>query len=161
MKDFDQLYRDYASAVFRMSLRYVGRSEIAEEIVGEAFLALHEQFDRVDQAQLPAWLFTVAKRRAIDYWRRQAHEQELTATVEQEAVAPAAGAGVMELIRGCGSLKPVHRACILLRYLHGMSRSEIAARTGLDENQVKSYLQYAIKLLKKELAKGGVQNPLR
>ena len=66
----------------------------------------------------------------------------------------------MELIRGCGSLKPVHRACILLRYLHGMSRREIAARTGLDENQVKSYLQYAIKLLKKELTKGGVQNPL-
>lgn len=161
MKDFDDLYREHAPAVYRMSMRYVGRSQIAEEIVSENFLALHEQFEHVDQSQLPAWLFTVAKRRAIDYWRRQEHEESLTAAVAEQAAAPADKPDVLELIRGCGSLKPMHRACVLLRYLHGMSRSEIAARTGLDESQVKGHLQYALKLLKQELAKSAIQNPLR
>jgi RNA polymerase sigma-70 factor (ECF subfamily) len=49
------------------------------------------------------------------------------------------------------ALKPVHRACLILRYVHGMDRSEIATRLGLRENQVKGHLQYALTLLRREL----------
>jgi RNA polymerase sigma-70 factor (ECF subfamily) len=153
MRDFDDLYREYAAQVFRMALRYVGRPEIAEEIMSETFLALYEHHPDFEQLALPAWLFTVAKRRAVDYWRRQLHEQSLDEET-QERAAPEAGADVMEIIRACGSLNAAHRACVILRYVHGMSRAEIAARTGLDVNQVKGNLQYALKLLRDELGKG-------
>jgi RNA polymerase sigma-70 factor, ECF subfamily len=66
---FDEIYRQHANAVFRVLLRAVGRREIAEEIASEVFLALYQNSERIDSAQLPAWLFTVAKRRA-DHWRR-------------------------------------------------------------------------------------------
>jgi DNA-directed RNA polymerase specialized sigma24 family protein len=45
--------------------------------------------------------------------------------------------------------KQVHRVCLALRYVQGMTRAEIAARTGLTEMQVKGHLQYALTLLRK------------
>jgi RNA polymerase sigma-70 factor (ECF subfamily) len=48
-----------------------------------------------------------------------------------------------------GDLKQVHRVCLLLRYVHGMTRAEIAAQTGLTEMQVKGHLQYGLTLLRK------------
>ncbi len=55
------------------------------------------------------------------------------------------------LIESCKDLKPVHRACLLLRFVHGMTRAEIAVELGLTENQVKGSLQYALELLRKAL----------
>src|SRR4051812_133253 len=153
MRDFDDLYRQYAAQVFRVALRYVGRPEIAEEITSETFLALYEHNPHYEELAMPAWLFTVAKRRAVDYWRKQLHEQRIDESTPEQA-APAAGRDIMELIRASGSLSATHRACVILRYVHGMTRAEIAARTGLDPNQVKGHLQYALKLLRDELKKG-------
>lgn len=154
MREFDDLYREYAPQVFRVALRYVGRPEIAEEIMSETFLALYEHNPHFEELAMPAWLFTVAKRRAVDYWRRQLHEQPLEDVSREPQTPPPSGTNIMEMIRSCGSLSPQHRACIILRYVHGMSRSEIAARTGLEINQVKGFLQYALKLLRDEM-KGG------
>jgi DNA-directed RNA polymerase specialized sigma24 family protein len=49
------------------------------------------------------------------------------------------------------SLKPEHRVCLELRYRRGMTRTEIAAHTGLTDNQVKSCLQYGLRLLRAAL----------
>jgi DNA-directed RNA polymerase specialized sigma24 family protein len=47
------------------------------------------------------------------------------------------------------SLKPIHRACLILHFAHGMTRSEIAQRLALSETKVKGHLQYALQLLRK------------
>lgn len=153
MRDFEDLYRSHLSAVYRTCMRYVGRSDVAEEIAGEVFLALYQQFESMEDGQLPAWLFAVAKRKAIDYWRREQHEKRLTASEFTEPTLEAS-IDIQSLLERCTRLTPAHRACLLLRYMEGMSRAEIAAHTGLDEMQVKGYLQYALKLLKDELVKG-------
>lgn len=152
MRDFEEVYRRYVSAVYRLCVRCVGRREVAEDLTSETFLALYRQQDRVDDSQLPAWLFTVAKRRAIDYWRRQRYE-ELHAPEESVDAPSDAGLDVRALLARCTRLNSAHRAVLLLRYGHGMSRSEIAERTGLGEMQVKAYLQYALKLLRDEITK--------
>ena len=54
------------------------------------------------------------------------------------------------LLRTAG-LKPVHRVCLILRYVYGMERGEIARETGLSEVQVKGHLQYGRHLLRKQL----------
>ena len=43
----------------------------------------------------------------------------------------------------------MHRSCLILRYVEGLTRAEIAQTTGLTENQVKGYLQYALTLVRK------------
>lgn len=150
MDAFEKLYRKHLASVFRFSMRLVGDRGIAEDITSEAFLELWRNVDTVDADRLPAWLFTVARNRAMDYWRHRTVEQRLAPDPPEPVVAASASDSWLFENK---ALKPVHRLCLVLRYVHGMSRSEISARTGLSEIQIKGHLQYARQLLRKELAK--------
>lgn len=152
MITFDDVYRQHLSTVLRAASRAVGRRDVAEEITADAFLELHRQFDRIDTDRLPGWLITVVKHRAIDYWRRQQlerrfAEQAVTATPEAAVLAVARQDGLLSH----PALKPVHRACLTMRYEHEMTREEIAARLGLSETQVRGHLQYGLTLLRKHV----------
>ena len=150
--EFNSIYHQHVDAVFRVSLRAVSRREIAEEITSEVFLTLFQSADTMTREQLPAWLFTVAKRRAADYWRRWYLEQRWTDSTAESEAGPQSFSQpeipFTDLLARCTALKPVHRACLILRFVQGMSREEIAAQTGLSELQVKGHLQYALKLLR-------------
>jgi len=152
MDEFEKLYHAYVDAVFRYSVHCVGRREIAEEITSDVFLALYQNLERIDVRQLPAWLYTVARNRAMDYWRRQALEERYAAT-------PAAMAAQPDSLLGGSlfdnhALNPVHRVCLVLRYIQGMNRAEIARYTGLSELQIKGHLQYARQILRKQIRQG-------
>ena len=49
-------------------------------------------------------------------------------------------------------LSDVHRTCLILRYVDGMTREEIARVTGLREAQVKGNLRYGLQLLRRWLS---------
>jgi len=154
MSGFDDIYRRHVDAVFRFAVRCVGRRDVAEDITSEVFLELHRNFESLDADRLPAWLFTVARNRARDYWRRQMLEQRFLTEAVKTAPTTEAPASEGSLFAS-PALKPVHRVCLVLRYVHGMARSEIAAHTGMSETQVKGHLQYARQLLRAEV--GGVR----
>ena len=148
MSDFEALYRAHVQAVYRFAFRCVSRRDLAEDLTSEAFLALYRNLDRVDTALLPSWLFTVVRNRARDYWRRQIVEQRYLDSLV--APAPTAPEPALERwILGNPELKPLHRTCLMLRYVQGMTRAEIASTLGLTETQVKGCLQYALELLRK------------
>ena len=156
MSDFDSLYRQHVGAVFRFAVKCVGRRDVAEELTSDAFLALHQHLASIDTTQLPSWLFTVVRNRATDYWRKQAREQEYLAAPGAFAIpAPADQETVEMWVSRNPALKPVHRLCIILRYVHGMSREEIARQAGLTDNQVKGHLQYALSLMRREMETTG------
>ena len=151
MNEFDDRYAKYAAAVFRYALKCVGRRDEAEDITSEVFLSLYQHLSTVDATRLPAWLFAVAKHRAIDYWRRADVEARYLALLPG---GPEATPSSSELpLPSSSALKPVHRACLILRYAHGFDRAAIAARLGLTETQVKGYLQYALTILRREMEK--------
>lgn len=153
MATFEELYRLHAPVVLRAAWRAVGRLDVAEEITADAFLMLHREFDRIDAERLPAWLITVVRNRATDYWRRQRLEQRYAEETARDAAAGRSHEGARIPWLESSSLKPVHRACVLLRYVHGMSRAEIGAKLGLTDTQVRGHLQYAMVLLRKELGR--------
>jgi RNA polymerase sigma factor (sigma-70 family) len=151
MGTFEDVYREHVQVVFRYALSVVGKKELAEDLTSEAFLALWRNFDGIDQQQLPGWLIAVVRNRARDWWRRQVVEQRhLEELVVEPEVMPAAFE--RWILEGAG-LKPLHRTCLMLRYVHGMTRAEIAAKLGLSETQVKGHLQYALGLLRKARGK--------
>lgn len=147
-RSFDSIYERHASEVLRYAIRCAGRREIAEEIASEAFLRLHREWDRIDPATTAAWLMSVVKRLAVDYWRRQRiermHSELGVAAVNLSSSSPEPDSFLL-LHK---SLKAEHRVCLALRYARGMTRTEIAAYTGLTDNQVKSCLQYGLRLLR-------------
>ena len=146
MGSFEDLYRRHVQAVFRFAWRVTGDRETAEDITSEAFLALYRNLDSIDESLLPGWLLTVARNRARDLWRRRVVEQRGLEQLAEPRVAQPAPLETWML--ECPDLKPVHRACLMLRYVHGMTRAEIAEKTGLSEIQVKGHLQYGLKLLR-------------
>ena len=109
-----------------------GDRETAEDITSEAFLALYRNLDSIDESLLPGWLLTVARNRARDLWRRRVVEQR---GLEQLADPPSVAqpAPLEAWMLECADLKPVHRTCLMLRYVYGMTRAEIADKTGLSE----------------------------
>ncbi len=153
MWDFEDIYRAHVGSVFRYALSLAGSRSLAEDVTGDAFLALLRHRETVDETRLPAWLFTVVKHRVIDYRRRESTEQQHLDRWRKEnndmTAGPALNAGLLDH----RSLKPIHRVCLTLRYVHGMTRLEIARNTGLSEVQVKGHLQYALEILRKELAR--------
>ena len=149
MGSFEDVYRMHVRAVYRFALSVGGTRETAEDLTSEAFLALHRNFDGIDQAQLPGWLLTVVRNRARDLWRRRTIEQRYAAElVAEPSVDPP---HLERWIVDSPELKPIHRTCLILRYVHDMTRAEIASRTGLSETQVKGHLQYGLALLRKAL----------
>ena len=152
MKAFEDLYREHVQAVYRFALSVTGRKDTAEDLTSDAFLALYRNLDSIDQSRLPGWLLTVVRNRARDIWRHQEVEQRYAET------RPTSEAGetpdLERWIFEHADLKPVHRTCILLRYVHGLTRTEIADATGLSETQVKGHLQYGLSLLRKAYKKG-------
>ena len=149
MSDFEATYRDYVDAVFRYTLRSVGNRELAEDITSEVFLELYRNRDSVDAAKLPAWLFTVARNRSVDYWRKAAMEQRYAELAPPPETPPAAELDLQKWLQDEPTLKPIHRACLVMHFVHGMSRIEIAGRLGVTEIKVKGHLQYGLQLLRK------------
>jgi len=144
---FETLYRQHVQSVYRFALRCVSRKELAEDLTSEAFLALFRNLDHIDVSRLPAWLLTVVRNRARDHWRRQVVEDRYAGELvaESQPGEPPLERWLLE----SKDLKPVHRTCLMLRYVYGMTRAEIAAKTGLGEMQVKGYLQYGLEVLRR------------
>lgn len=148
MDAFEQLYHQHVRTVFRYARARVGRSDLAEDLTADAFLALHRNLDKIDVSQLPAWLITVVRNRARDHWRREAvHQRYLEQLGDEEPVTEPPP--LERWILDNPDLKPVHRTCLMLRYVYEMTRAEIAERLGLTETQVKGHLQYGLTLLRK------------
>ncbi len=153
MAEFDAIYRAHVQSVFRFAMRAVSNRALAEDLTAEAFLELYRRRDEIDATRLPAWLLTVVRNKARDHWRRQQVERRFA---EQEPdTEPAEAPALERWILDSADLKPIHRTCLMLRYVHGMSRPEIASTTGLSEIQVKGHLQYALELLRKSYVTGG------
>ena len=150
MKEFEEVYRQHVGSVFRFLYQKTGRRDVSEDLTGEVFLTLYQNWDRVEKSEVAAWLFAVGKNLAVDHWRRNAVEQRYLDCLSS---LPATTAEPVDRsLFDNQALKPIHRACLILRYVHGMDRAEICRRTGLNDNQVKSCLQYARRLLRNQLA---------
>ena len=150
MDEFEDIYRQHFGAVFRFAIHCAGRRELAEDLTSEAFLQLYRNWTKIDPSQLPGWLITVVKNRAIDHWRRASREEPYA---QPPGVAPTAFDVQLEsFLEDNKALKSIHRACLILRYVHGMTREEIAQKLSLTGNQVKGYLQYGLQLLREELS---------
>lgn len=149
LMEFERLYRQHVQAVFRYALSVTRRRDVAEDLTSEAFIALHRHLESIDQSQLPGWLLTVVRNRARDWWRHALVEERYAQQVLADDAARFVEPPLERWILEAPDMKPVHRTCLVLRYVQGMTRAEVATATGLSETQVKGYLQYALKLLRK------------
>jgi RNA polymerase sigma-70 factor, ECF subfamily len=132
---FEALYDELAPRVFGLVKRVVRDPALAEEVTQEALVEVWRTAARYDAAKGSAagWLFTIARRRAVDRVRsEQAASDRIrrTATreVEFDEVVEAATARMeQQQVRRClKGLTDLQREAITLAYYGGYTYREVA-----------------------------------
>jgi RNA polymerase sigma-70 factor (ECF subfamily) len=164
----EELFAALESPLLAYGLRFAGSSETAEDIVQEAFMRLHTQFDEVREPR--KWLYRTVHNLALNHRRDTAKvislEQQKgeagTSTGEttdpqplpDEQIARLEGIGLVRL--SVETLDRRSRELIRLKFNEDLSYKEISTRTGLTIGHVGYLLHHAIKSVADELAKNGV-----
>ncbi len=155
-----QLYRAYEGRLYGLGLRLLGDPSLAEELVQETFVRVWRkagQFDP-DKGSVATFVFTIARRIAVDLWRRPSSRP-----FQPEPAEEAAPGDPMERVlvgltvrHALDSLSPAHREVLELSYRKDLKQSQIAERLGVPLGTVKTRTFHALRAMKAALEEGGV-----
>jgi RNA polymerase sigma-70 factor (ECF subfamily) len=154
---FASLYQASSAKLFGVALRICSRREIAEEVLQEAFVAIWgraKDYDPV-RGSVMTWLVTIVRHCAIDQLRHQQSRPEGHSAPEELLTSFIAtgrtdiSAELRALQRCLDELDPQPRKAVLLAYLYGLTRDEIAARLKMPVGTVKSSLWRSLERLQR------------
>lgn len=163
---FARLYDRYDPALFRFIRRLLGsaHANAAEDLHQETWIAVSKYAMEFDpsRASAAAWLFTIARRKVFDHFRRQkvavlAHTQDDAAMmVPDPGQSPLEQVQSRELaeeiVAAVEALPLEQRGVFILFAQAGLSLAEIAEASGATVETVKSRLRYARTKLRQALA---------
>ena len=84
--DFAPLYRRYVTRIYRYIYSRVGNAADAENLTAQVFTEALEGLDRYrEQGNFAAWLFTIARHKLTDHYRRQRPHVPLNEALDSSA----------------------------------------------------------------------------
>jgi len=163
---FGFLVRRYERELYGYLRRYLGDSELAEDVFQNTFLQLYTKIGKYEAGRpVRPWLYTIATHQAIDALRRQGRHQVLSLDQQREeqadgevsslaALLEARGPGPLDQAQG-GERRQFVRASVerlpdflrevlLLAYYQGLKYREIADILDIPVGTVKSRLHAAL-----------------
>ena len=137
------VYERYSGAVFTIALRVLGDRDLAADAVQVTFLNAWRSCGSLEPGRpLAPWLFTIARRAAIDLYRRRAHAPEPTELQDEATIAlPPSMEGIWEAwqIRIALDMLPVEeREVVRAQHFGGLTHVQIAQRLDVPVGTVKS-----------------------
>jgi len=164
-KGFSVLYNKYKNRVFGFLFKMTGERNVAEDLLQETFLAAYRnafQFDRT--RSFLSWLFGIAHKRTIDYFRHAKvetdHRQDAIESVGSRIEAPdeeLANEKVRQIVNSAvENLDPFQRDVFLLRELGGVPFKEIAEIMNCPINTALGRMRLALRNIRKDLEKRGI-----
>lgn len=139
-ESFVSLYRSQREPMVRLAFLLTGGDSAAEELVHDAFIALHRHWDRVDNPT--AYLRTSVVNACHSKQRRQVLMQRVQPRATFALDAPD------ELSDAIRRLPERQRAAIVLRYYEDLPEEEIGELLGCRIPAVKSLLHRALMTLR-------------
>ena len=150
-----ELYSRYERRLYGLGLRLLGDQSLAEELVQETFVRVWRNAAQFDPARgsVATYVFTIARRIAVDLWRRPSSrpfEPE-----PEDAAAP--GDAVERVLVGLTvrdaleSLSADHREVLELSYRRDLNQRDIAERLGVPLGTVKTRTYHGLRALKRAL----------
>lgn len=141
----------------------VGTAEDVEECVSDSFLAFSKEIEKLDlkKASIKTYLALIAKRKAIDAYRKLKRDKEMLTGEETEDSFHSDDFTINSdkksaLLAAVKALGEPDTTIITRKYFLGETSSQIAEATGLSEGAVQKRLERSREKLKLEL--GGVLN---
>ncbi len=153
--DLEALFREHWPRAHRAAFLVVQDGAAAEDIAQEAFLAAVRNLDRFDRRRpFGPWLHRIVVNRAIDWARARTLRREAGEVEVGEDEFDTGDLGnpfTQGVAAGLASLKPEHRAVIVLRYLLEYSPGEIAELLDVPRGTVNSRLRRGLDRLEEIL----------
>ena len=154
---FKPLYLRWIDPIYKYIFSMVRSQAVAEDLTAQVFLKACEQLPRYrHQGYFSAWLFTIARNTANDYFRKTSRELPIEAAGQvvsgldplAEAIRSDELQRLDELIR---SLPEDQQELIRLRYVAGLTYQEIGALSHRSEDAIRKSLSRLISRLQNRL----------
>ncbi len=143
---FRKLYEQYARPVYRYLYSLAGNQADAEDLTSQVFLKALEDLGKFrNQGGFRAWLFTIARSKAMDAYRKKRRElpldaaelpsydhDPLSAAIHQEEV--------QRMHKRISTLSVNEQELLRLRFVAGLNFAEIGAVLKRSEGAVKKAL---------------------
>jgi RNA polymerase sigma-70 factor (sigma-E family) len=144
----EQVYRSTAGRLRRLAYLMTGSLAVAEELVQEAFLRLHQRWDGVEDP--PAYVHTVLVNLCLR-WRRRAatRPDESRRSTDLVTTAPE----IDETWRLLQDLPDDQRVVLVLRYYEDLSTVQIARIVGCSPITVRTRIHRALARLREDMTR--------
>jgi RNA polymerase sigma factor (sigma-70 family) len=129
-RSFETLVTDHGATVLRVCLAVLGPAD-ADDAWSETFLSALKAYPELPaDANVEAWLVTIAHRKAIDIVRATNRRPQPVGEVPESAAPPTVDSPDLDLIAALEQLPPRQRQAVAYHYLAGLPYREIAAIVG-------------------------------
>jgi len=150
----DALFRREYGKLYGIAFRMTGDSELAEELVQEAFTLLLTRWETLaSHNSLGGWLTKTVTNLAMNEMRRAKMADVPLETQVMKLLAPTPDHGVRELLPA--SFREDEKQLIIWRFEDQLSYRELADRLGAPEGTVKSRMSRLLLRLKDILSNDG------
>ena len=154
---FAEIYKRYNKKLFELALFYLKDSEIAKDIVQDAFLRLWEsRYSICIQTNLGNYLYTVTKNMILKTIQEKNKEIlqcyqikfSLTMTENELQEKIHSEKRIIDLYKAIEKLPEQKKEICLLKLNNRLNNKEIAARLGLSIQTVKNHYNQCLRILK-------------
>ena len=140
--DIEKLYESMSGRLYNISLRIVGCSSDAEEIMHDSLLKYWKFHHKEEIRDLSGWLTSICIRKSIDKLREKQRWKELLERYEdpttEETDDSDIGYDVASIRKALYDLPDHYRAILSLHLFEGYDYEEISQITGIKENTIRS-----------------------
>jgi RNA polymerase sigma-70 factor (ECF subfamily) len=155
---FETLYRSVSPRLHGVALRFMGRKDLAEEVLQESFVRIWYNASRYE-AHLSApmtWMVNITRNLAIDQLRK--HREQPLSEGQEDATADESPSAheqldsereALALNRCLDSLEGMQRQSITVAYFQGLSCSELAEHLAAPLGSVKSWIRRGMERLRR------------
>ncbi|MFL6155635.1 MAG: SigE family RNA polymerase sigma factor [Marmoricola sp.] len=152
-----ELYAGNYTRLVRLAVLLLRDQGLAEDVVQDAFVAVHQKWRRIDQGSAPAYL----ARAVVNRSRSALRHRTVVARHRPEPLPDAAGADIAVLaserrsavLDALADLPTRQREVLVLRYYLDFSERDIAQALGISQGAVKSHASRGAAALRTTLEK--------
>ncbi|MGB4704555.1 MAG: sigma-70 family RNA polymerase sigma factor [Candidatus Saccharicenans sp.] len=157
-EDLQELIVRYRPIItFRVRKALGAQNTDCEDLVSEILSQVVEKIQTGEfrgESSLGTFVYTITSRRIIDYIREKTRVMKYAPEPEPYP-DPQETLEVVEMSekvkKALSRLKPKYREVLYLYYYQELNREEVAARLGVSPRKVSELVNYALKLIRKEL----------
>ena len=147
---FQAVLDEHREDVYRFLVALTGRQD-ADDCFQETLMSAIRAYPQLPpDANVRAWLFTIARRKAIDSHRARARRAIPVGAVPDAPAAANGRGGDPELWALVRELPPKQRAAVALRFVADLSHAEVGVALDCSEEAARRSLHEGVKRLREE-----------